>query len=68
MQVSVVDNNAVVTRRSEKVKFTSEFTSIARVQTSPLYRGIALWDKLPKNIQKLDLKIDFKRAIKNLEI
>ena len=64
----IVDNYAVVTRSYEKVKFISEFTSIARVQTCPLYRSIALWDKLPKDIQKFDLKIDFKRAINNLEV
>ena len=67
-KLSVADENVVVTRSSEKVKFITEFTSITRVQISPLYRGIMLWDKLPKDIQTLGSKIDFKRAINNLEI
>ena len=55
----------IMTRSSEKVKFKTEFTSITRVQNSPFYRGIAVWDTLPKHVQKLDSKIEFKRAIKS---
>ena len=66
--LSVPSNNFVITRSHYKVKFVSDFTMKTRVQTSPLYRGIGLWDKLPKEIQKLDSKIDFKRAVKNLEM
>ena len=58
-----VPSNARITRSHYKVKFVSDFTMKTRVQTSPLYRGIGIWDKLPKEIQKLDSKIEFKRAV-----
>ena len=55
-----------VTRSSTKLKFEVEFTSLTRVQNSPLYRGVALWDTLPDHIQKARSKYEFKRAIKML--
>ena len=56
------------TRSSGKVKFVSEFISIARVKNSFLFRVIALWNKLPKDIAYNELinpQFDFKRAIKD---
>ena len=60
------ENSAVVTRGLEKIKLSSDFTVITRVQNSPLYRGISLRDKLPKETQKLRAKKDFKHALKGL--
>ena len=63
-----VANDRITTRSSGKIKFSSDVTAITRVHNSPLYRGMALWDKLPMDIQKLDSKMDFKRAIKNIKL
>ena len=52
------------TRSSTKVKFDIDFTSITRVQNSPLYRGVTLWNSLSEHAQKSGLKYVFKGAIK----
>ena len=50
------DPGTIITRSSNKVKFEVKFTSITRVQRSPLNRGVTLWNMLPGSVQKLDLK------------
>ena len=54
-----------MTRSSEKVKFRIEFTSNTRMKNSPFFRGIAVWDILPKHVQEIDSKIEFKQVIKS---
>ena len=53
-------------RSRNKVKFKNNFTNIVKVQNSPLYRGIFLWDQLPVNLQHdPDLKT-FKSGVRSL--
>ena len=66
--VEPTHENTVVTRGPKKVKLISDFTSITRVHNSPLYRGIAVWDKLSEDIQRSDTKLQFKCAIKKLNL
>ena len=52
-----------ILRRRFKIKLKSKFTRITKIQKSPFYRGISLWDALPQNIQREQSKIAFKNAI-----
>ena len=53
-------------RSKNKVKFKNKFTNITKVQNSPLYRGIFLWDQLPMDLQlDPDLK-SFKNGVRSL--
>ena len=53
-------------RSKNKVKFKHIYTNIVKVQNSPLYRGIFLWDQLPVEIQ-LEPKIEiFKCEVRKL--
>ena len=38
-------------RSRNKVKFKNHFTGITKVQNSPFYRGIFLWNQLPHILQ-----------------
>ena len=51
-------------RSAKKVKLKSQFTRLTKVQKSPYYRGLALWDVLPDQIQTQPSKIKFKGDIK----
>ena len=53
-------------RSKSKVKFKYAFTDKTKVQKSPLYRGIFLWDQLSFDIQTLDDINIFKRNIHSL--
>ena len=53
-------------RSKNKVKFKYAFTNKTKVQKSPLYRGIFLWDQLSSDIQNLDDINIFKRKIRSL--
>ena len=53
-------------RSKNKVKFKNKFTNITKVQNSPYYRGIFLWDQLPVDLQlDPDLK-SFKNGVRSL--
>ena len=51
-------------RSKNKVKLKTRFTSKVKVQNSPLYRGIFLWNQLPEPIQKLNSLAHFKTQIR----
>ena len=51
-------------RSKNKVKLKTKYTSKAKVQNSPLYRGIFLWNQLPEPIQKLEQLTHFKTQIR----
>ena len=51
-------------RSKNKVKLKSKFTTQTKVQKSPLYRGVWLWNKLPEDIQKSETVSDFKNKIR----
>ena len=51
-------------RSKNKVKLKAGFTPKAKVQNSPLYRGIFLWNQLPAETQLLPTLPEFKNAIR----
>ena len=51
-------------RSAKKVRLKSQFTRLTKVQKSPYYRGLALWDDLPDQIQTQTSRIKFKGDIK----
>ena len=56
----------MVLRSSRSVKMNHTFTRLTKIQKSPYYRGLELWDKLPQEIQKVESKIEFKNKIRSL--
>ena len=38
----------------------SDFTKLTKIQRSPYYRGLKLWNSLPENVQKEESKSKFK--------
>ena len=56
-------NDYMTLRSSSKVKLKSVFTKLSKVQRSPYYRGLKLWNNLPENIQKEGSKTKFKNEI-----
>ena len=58
----------MVLRSSTKVKLVSDFTRLTKVQQSPHYRGLKLWDQLPESFQKDPNRLKFKREIVKLII
>ena len=53
-------------RSRNKVKIKYPFTNKAKVQNSPLYRGIFLWNQLSPDIQNIDAINEFKRTVQEL--
>ena len=51
-------------RSSSKIKLKSRFTRLTKVQKSPYYRGLVLWNNLPDTLQTESCKTKFKRNIK----
>ena len=50
-------------RSSTKVKLKSDFTKLTKIQRSPYYRGLKLWDILPENVKKESCKLRFKNEL-----
>ena len=50
-------------RSNKKVKFKSKTTQLTKVQKSPYYRGVCLWDRLPVGVQRATTKVRFKKEI-----
>ena len=50
----------MILRSTKKVKMKSDFTKLTKIQRSPYYRGLKLWNSLPKNVQKEESKSKFK--------
>ena len=61
-----VRRSDVELRSNLKVKFKIKTTKLTKVQNSPYYRGVTLWDRLPSGVQKATTKVKFKQGIKNL--
>ena len=47
-------------RSNLKIRFKNKITRLTKVQRSPYYRGITLWDRLPVAVQKATTKVKFK--------
>ena len=58
----------MVLRSTKSVKMKHKFTRLTKIQRSPYYRGLALWDKLPQEIQNIGSKIEFKNRIKTFPL
>ena len=56
----------IVLRSSKSVKMSHKFTRLTKIQKSPYYRGLELWDKLPQDIHKIESKIEFKNKIRTI--
>ena len=54
-----------VLRSSKNIKMNHKFTRLTKIQKSPYYRGMALWDKLPLDMQTFYSKNEFKNRIKS---
>ena len=52
--------NYMILRSTKKVKMKSDFTKLTKIQRSPYYRGLKLWNSLPENVQKEESKSKFK--------
>ena len=50
----------MILRSTNKVKMKSDFTKLTKIQRSPYYRGLKLWNSLPENVQKEESKSKFK--------
>ena len=61
------DKPTMTLRSASSVKLIHKFTKLTKIQQSPYYRGLQLWDKLPPDIQKLESKIEFKSKIKSFK-
>ena len=67
------DNNVYVNscniklRSSKKLKLKSQFTRLTKVQRSPFYRGLEIWNSLPDVLQNEPSKARFKSEIKKFQ-
>ena len=52
-------------RSASNIKLKHKFTRLSKIQKSPYYRGLELWDKLPADIQNVDSAQMFKNKMKN---
>ena len=51
-----------ILRSRNKIKMKVKFTRITKIQKSPCYRGISLWNTLPQSLQCEQNKVRFKSA------
>ena len=58
------DRPNMVLRSDTKVKYLEKFTRKTTGLNSPIYRGYALWNELPEELQKIDSLLVFKRKLK----
>ena len=47
----------------DKIKLKTNFTRITKIQKSPFYRGVNLWDSLPKELQNEPSNNTFKNIV-----
>ena len=55
-------------RSSGNVKMNHKFTRLTKIQKSPYYRGLSLWDSLPKELQLVESRKVFEDRIKNYDL
>ena len=58
----------VRTRGDLKIRFRKRRANTSFYQKSPYYRGVSLWDTLPKEVQKLTTKDSFKAKIDSMPL
>ena len=57
-----------VLRSTANVKLKHRFTRLTKIQQSPYYGGLELWDKLPNELQSIDTRLSFKQKIKGYKL
>ena len=56
-----------ILRNNNKLKFKIQTTKLTKVQNSPYFRGVSLWDPFPEEAQRATTKVKFKNLLnKNL--
>ena len=50
-------------RSNHKIRFRNRVTQLTKVQQSPYYRGVTLWDRLPVEVQRATTKVKFKSSL-----
>ena len=50
-------------RNNSEVKFKIKTLQLTKVQKSPYYRGVSLWDRLPEDVQKATTTVKFKTLL-----
>ena len=50
-------------RSSKKLTLKSDFTRLTKIQRSPYYRGLQLWNSLPEDTQNEQNRIRFKASV-----
>ena len=55
-------------RSSRNVKMNRKFTRLSKIQKSPYYRGLSPWDKLPKELQLVESRQEFKCCIRSHDL
>ena len=53
-------------RNNRKIKSNIPKTSLTKVNKSPLYRGVWLWNGLDRDVQRATTKVKFKTMLKKL--
>ena len=53
-------------RSSKKVNLKSKFTRLTKIQRSPYYRGLKLWDSIPGKLQNEQNRVKFKSSVNML--
>ena len=51
---------------NRKIKFKIPKTSLTKVNKSPLYRGVQLWNRLDRDVRRATTKVKFKTMLKKL--
>ena len=57
------DRPKVTLRSNSKIKLKKRFSTLKKVHKSPYYRGIKAWEKLPHDIQTVEVKSEFKKKL-----
>ena len=53
----------IILRNKNKVRLKIKTTQLTKVQKSPYYRGVSLWDRLPESVQRATTKVKFKTLL-----
>ena len=56
----------VLLRNNNKLTFQIKTTRLTKVQRSPYFRGVTLWDRLPENVQQATTKVKFKTLLNKI--
>ena len=65
-EINVVQENCDrILRSNRKVKMKYDFSNLTKLHNSPFYRGVKLWNTLPEDIQKCNVKREFKRRVRD---